>query len=338
MSDVLESPTIFLSFASDDLPMASELHARLQTIVGTEVVCFLSSVSIEPGSVYPGAIDRCLRAAECVVVLLSDNAMRSCWVSYEAGVGYGRGAEVIPIALAGFRVDRQKPPLLFHQAVTIETLDQLNGVLHRIEKRLERKFTREFSSEDHAAIAGKATRPDPQMEIKPLYTRDRVFDAAVEIVESAPLGAVIRGFSSLVHNKDKPDLDVRRFNDAMTARFLEAKARKYEMSYEVILGIHRYRGRIPLDSKAAIARRADRFESIGAAKSLRIYESPDVWSMNLLMVNDHDALLAFPQGVHGSRLRYGMRVQGAALVAPIVRWYEKGLKTGTRRLYRRDWR
>ncbi|MEO8383033.1 MAG: toll/interleukin-1 receptor domain-containing protein [Acidobacteriota bacterium] len=338
MSDTPENPTIFLSFANDDRPMASELHARLQTIVGTEVVCFLSSVSIEPGSHYPSAIDGRLRAAECVVVLLSDNAMRSCWVSYEAGVGYGRGAEVIPIALAGFQVDRQKPPLLFHQAVTIGTLDQLNGVLHRIEKRLERKFTRQFSSEDHAAIAGKATRPDPQMEIKPLYSRDKVFDVAVEIVGSAPRGAVIRGFSSLVHNKDKPDHDMRRLNDAVRARFQEAKADKCGMRYEVILGIHRYRGSIPPDAKAAIARRAEQFELIDAAKSLRIYESPDAWSMNLLMVNDNDALLAFPQGVRGSRLRYGMRVKGAALVAPIVRWFEKGLKTGTRRLYRRDWR
>ena len=70
MSDAPENSTIFLSFANDDLPMASELHARLQAIVGTDVVCFLSSVSIGPGTHYPGAIERRLRAAECIDVQL----------------------------------------------------------------------------------------------------------------------------------------------------------------------------------------------------------------------------------------------------------------------------
>lgn len=110
---LLSQPIIFVSFASADVALATEFKNRLQHIVGNEVNCFLSHKSIEAGENWPAQVESHLNGAACIVLLLSETALDSTWVLFEAGIGRGRGVDVIPVALAGFSVDGKRPPLSF---------------------------------------------------------------------------------------------------------------------------------------------------------------------------------------------------------------------------------
>lgn len=331
-------PIVFITYASADLAMATEFHDRLQAIVGDNVECFLAQKAIEFGKNWPSQVDRHLTEAACIIVILSDSALASSWVLFEAGVGYGRGVAVIPLAFAGFKIDRERPPLSFLHTLSITNVQQLNVALEHVATAVGRRFPKTFVVSDLTAIVAKAQRPLPKLVTAPLLTRKEIFDEAVRLVQNAHLNSVIRGVSSLVDTKDSPDRHMNRFQQALRAKFSEAIAAGGRMRYDVILGIHRNaRNEIPHDAKAAIARRASGFLEIGAAGRLRMRECSDAWSMNLLLVNDHDAILAFPEGNRASRLRYGLRISGAELVAPIVHWYENGLKNGTKRIHRRDY-
>jgi len=319
-------PIIFVSFASADVALATEFQNRLQHIVGDDVTCFLAPKSIEAGENWPAQVESHLNRAACVVLLLSETALDSTWVLFEAGVGRGRGIDVIPVALAGFSINGKKPPLSFLQAITVATVDDLNAVLRRVAKALGRTFVKTFVARDLAAIVDREVRPSGNSEVIPLLTRRAVFEEAARLVGSCHINSIIRGVSSLVDTKDSPDRYMNRFDEAVKKRFAVAIREGGRMRYEVVLGIHRdATNAISKEAMIAIKRRARLFREMNALSQLSMRENPDSWSMNLLLVNDSDAILAFPEG-SGTRLRCGLKISGSALVAPIGRWYENSLK------------
>lgn len=330
-------PTVFISFATIDRALATEFQQRLLPLLGYKVNCFLAPKSIEAGANWPAEVEWHLGGAACIVILLSDSAAASTWVLFEAGVGRGRGVDVIPIAFPGFDIDRNKPPLSFLQSVTVTSVDELNGVLARIGKALNRTVRKMFTTADLVAIASRAMSPRGDLKAIPLLTRRAVFEEATRLVANCHLNSTIRGVSSLVDTKDSPDKYMRRFDEAVRKQFGAAVREGGRIRYEVVLGIHRDAvSGISQDAKIAIGRRVQLFRDIGALSRLRMRENPDAWSMNLLLVNDSDAILAFPEG-SGSRLRCGLKISGSALVAPIVRWYEHSLRKRSRVLRAGDY-
>lgn len=196
----------------------------------------------------------------------------------------------------------------------------------RVEKALGRTFSKTFVARDLAAIVDRAVRPSGNSEVTPLLTRREVFEEAAHLVERCHINSIIRGVSSLVGTKDSPDRYMRGFDEAVKKRFGVAIREGGRMRYEVVLGIHRdATNAISKDALFAIKRRARLFREMNALSRLSMRENPDSWSMNLVLVNDSDAILAFPEG-SGTRLRCGLRISGSALVAPIGRWYENSLK------------
>lgn len=319
-------PIVFVSFANPDKALAVEFQTRLQHIMGDEVTCFLAPKSIAPGGNWPVQVDQHLSTAACIVLLLSENALDSTWVLFEAGVGCGRGVDVIPIVLGRLRIDGQRPPLSFLQTITVTTVHDLNDVLGRIEKALERKFSSRFSALDLNALVENTVWPSGNSETTPLLTRGEVFEEAAQLVENCHINSIVRGVSSLVDTKDSLDRHMRRFDEAVIKRFRAAARAGGHIRYEVVFGIHRdAANNLSEEAKVAIRRRVQLFRDIGALSWLTMRENPDAWSMNLLLVNESDAILAFPEG-SGSRLRCGLKISGSALVAPIGRWYEKSLK------------
>ena len=329
-------PIIFVSFASADDLLATEFRNRLQRIVGDEVNCFLAPKSIDTGENWPAQIEKYLSGASCIVILVSDSALHSTWVLFEAGVGRGRGAAVIPVALAGYNIDRQQPPLSFLQTAIVSTVDDLNRVLERIEKALKSNFDKKFTPADLVAIVDKAVWQSDRSKTTPLLSRRAVFEEAAQLVRRCHINSVIRGASSLVATKDLPDQYMRLFDDAIRKKFSAAMSEGGRIRYEVVLGIHRDAGNaLSRDAKTAIIRRMSVFRDIGALSRLTMRENSDAWSMNVLLVNDSDAILAFPEG--GLRLRCGLKITGSALVAPISRWYENSLKKHAKLIRRSDY-
>lgn len=330
-------PIVFISFATPDYAMADMLCEVLERLAGSGIDFFLAPRRLRLGTHWPAEIERNLNSAACIIVVLSEDALSSSWVPFEAGVAYGRGVDVVPLALAGFKIDRQRPPLSFLQTLTVKSADQLNEMLRRLEMAVGHKITGIINEQDHIAIIKKAPQRTPKLDTLPLLTRPDIFREATRLVEECHINSIIRGATSLVHPKDTNDKHVRPYVEALARKCGAAHKIGGHMRYDVVIGVHRDSGdNIPPGAHQAIAARARLFRDSGALPCLHMRESRDAWSMNLLLVNNEHAILGYPEGGRSSRLQYGVRISGSQIVEPMVKWYEQSLKKGTKALKSRD--
>lgn len=90
--------TVFISYSSADEPTARAVAAELEQ-AGHPT--FLASRDIQPGHSYSAVIPSALRAADSVVLLLSDQAMESRHVQSEIDMAMSGGIPVLPVRLPG---------------------------------------------------------------------------------------------------------------------------------------------------------------------------------------------------------------------------------------------
>ncbi|HJP67963.1 MAG TPA: TIR domain-containing protein [Sphingomicrobium sp.] len=128
---------IFLSYARDDAELAKQL-ARLIDDAGHQVWW---DREIHGGSHFSSEIDKALQDADAVLVMWTENSIKSAWVQDEAAEGRDSG-RLIPVVLNGVR-----PPLGFRQYQSIELgrwsgkgePDQFDSLLKAIEKTADGK-------------------------------------------------------------------------------------------------------------------------------------------------------------------------------------------------------
>jgi hypothetical protein len=70
-----------------------------------------------------------IKERQIVLVLLSDESAANEWINFEAGVGDGGGAKIIPIAIKNYRFDKLGFPLKGFQG---RYVDDLEGILYDI--------------------------------------------------------------------------------------------------------------------------------------------------------------------------------------------------------------
>lgn len=303
--------------------MANALCQRLDDISQGQIKFFLAPRTISPGVSWPIALERHLRSTKCAIVLLSDTAVKSPWVLFEAGVAYGRKVPVIPVALAGFRIDQQKPPLAFLHGIDVSSADDLNHLLDRVAKYVRRSLVRRFTPVDYSAIVAYAPRRIPELQTLPLLTRPDIFREATRLVEECGINARIRGATSLADPADGDDEYVRPYLLALARKCSAAAKIGGHMSYHVTLALRRDgRGRIKAPMRKAIRDRRAMFVDAGAGDRLRLFEMRQEWSMNILLIDREHAIIGFPQDSSSQKLEYGLRVSGAPLVSPMVDWYD----------------
>src|SRR5229473_6129432 len=90
---------VFISHYSEEKSIALKLQAYLTNRLGDGISVFVSSDrnSIGGGRVWFSRIRESLKAAKVVIVLLSTRSLGQEWLLFEAGVGDGAGACVIPV-------------------------------------------------------------------------------------------------------------------------------------------------------------------------------------------------------------------------------------------------
>jgi TIR domain len=88
------SPSIFLSYATNDEDFARELKADLDK---EHVGCFLAPLSIQPGSAWPDEIWQAIRACRVFVLLVTADAMKSKWCLLEIGAALGQKKTIVAV-------------------------------------------------------------------------------------------------------------------------------------------------------------------------------------------------------------------------------------------------
>jgi len=117
---------IFISYASPDLAVALAMEQWLRR-TSPNIGVFLAAdyTSIPLGAEWFAKISTALLQADALIVLGSAAAVRSTWVSFEAGFVASNGRPIVPVLLPPFRPEQLKPPLAFRQWIRFASQDSL---------------------------------------------------------------------------------------------------------------------------------------------------------------------------------------------------------------------
>ena len=111
----------------------------LQEAFGSNIRVFVSSdyVSISGGELWFHAILKGLKDCAVLIVLLSPDSVDRRWINFEAGVGIGAEAKVIPVVVHGLEISDVGHPLCNLQIRSLQTADNARALLNDVAGALE---------------------------------------------------------------------------------------------------------------------------------------------------------------------------------------------------------
>ncbi|HKQ05499.1 MAG TPA: toll/interleukin-1 receptor domain-containing protein [Blastocatellia bacterium] len=87
---------IFISYSNKDTAFVAQLERMFRQI---DVTGFLDQSDMAAGAPISSQIREAIRSASAVLVLLSEDAVRSNWVPFEIGLAQSLGKPIIPVLL-----------------------------------------------------------------------------------------------------------------------------------------------------------------------------------------------------------------------------------------------
>lgn len=125
---------LFISHVAEEKDAAMLLKDFLRDAFGADLKVFVSSdyESIQSGKDWFNSIVDALRSAQMVLVLLSEAALERRWINFEAGVGIGARATVVPLVFRGLAKGKIGPPLSALQARSLNDADDVRAMVNDI--------------------------------------------------------------------------------------------------------------------------------------------------------------------------------------------------------------
>jgi hypothetical protein len=148
---------IFISHITEEKATAALLKNLMHDTFGSNTHIFVSSdyVSIPGGELWFHAILAGLRNCAVVIVLLSPDSLNRSWINFEAGVGIGANAKVIPTVVHGLEISDVGHPLCNLQIRSLQTGDTARALLNDVAATLEQ----DMKTVDVDAMVTFAVRP-----------------------------------------------------------------------------------------------------------------------------------------------------------------------------------
>jgi hypothetical protein len=129
---------VFISHITEEQEVAAKLKSGLRHAFGSKLNVFVSSdyMSIPGGDQWYSRIVESLKTVQVVLVLLSDQSVDRRWINFEAGIGVGADAQVIPLVIRGFGKSDVGPPLSQLQVRDLHDPKDVSALIHDIESRI----------------------------------------------------------------------------------------------------------------------------------------------------------------------------------------------------------
>lgn len=109
---------LFISHVTEEADVAVALQRRLrETVPGVDP--FVSSTDIGAGQAWLAEVSEAVEDAAMMIVLCSPRSVDRTWVNFEAGAGFGRQVEVVPVCHGGLRAADLPLPLSIFNVVDI---------------------------------------------------------------------------------------------------------------------------------------------------------------------------------------------------------------------------
>jgi hypothetical protein len=164
---------IFISHWNAEKAIASVFQKHIREAFGDRVEVFVSSDlrSIEGGEQWFDKICTAAKSTKVLLILVSDSSATLPWILFEAGIGMGTGAKVIPVAIRGFSFGKLRAPLANLQGRLAQDLE---GILFDAKSKLgiehgdfaKSEFLRELAKAEKAVT-------DKRVKITP-FTESRL--------------------------------------------------------------------------------------------------------------------------------------------------------------------
>ena len=132
----IQRPTIFISHIHEDQGIASLLSIFLRENYGDvcDVFCSSDGMGIPLGTDWLQSIDRNLDGSTIMLLLCNHVSVIRPWIGFEAGVGWARRIQVIPICCRGMQIKELPMPFARLEAMRIERLDSLKRMAREVGK------------------------------------------------------------------------------------------------------------------------------------------------------------------------------------------------------------
>jgi len=146
-------PKVFISHVSNETQLAQILKRHLAKDFLNFFDIFVSSdgKTIKAGSKWLEKLGQALEEAQIEIILCSKESVGQPWVNFEAGAGWIRGIQVIPICHSGLKPDELPVPLSMLQAVNA---NQSNG-LQSLYEAIAETYGMQAPMADFEAIAAE---------------------------------------------------------------------------------------------------------------------------------------------------------------------------------------
>lgn len=135
-----EKKCIFISHITEERTTALLLKDLLKRVFSEDVEIFVSSdyESIAGGDVWFMTILNRLKSSSVIIVLLSPDSLERRWINFEAGVGVGANATVIPVVIHMLEKNEVGNPLTSLQIRSLQSLAEAHALLQDIGNKIGR--------------------------------------------------------------------------------------------------------------------------------------------------------------------------------------------------------
>lgn len=122
---------VFISHINEEARVAHSVKSLLGEVFGPDLRVFVSSdyESLRGGDKWFPTILENLKTARVVLVLLSKDSLYRPWIPYEAGVGEGAGAKVIPMVHMDFSLRELGPPLGEYHVRRLQSVEGVRALI-----------------------------------------------------------------------------------------------------------------------------------------------------------------------------------------------------------------
>jgi hypothetical protein len=170
---------VFVSHITEEKAVANKLKSLLRQALGKDFSVFVSSdyVSIPGGEPWFSRIIDSLKSVQIVLAVLSNQSVDRRWLNFEAGVGMGATAKVIPVVLRGLAKTDVGPPLSQLQVRDLHDPKDVSALIHDIEVQCgvkARRIDLELFVEELEEI--ERNLPSKGIALEPYIERTRAGD------------------------------------------------------------------------------------------------------------------------------------------------------------------
>jgi hypothetical protein len=325
MSD--SKAVVFVSYVSKDAGVVKRLKERLVAATDGALAFFYAGdgESIPPGSDWNKTIREALHSADAVLVLISQHSEYSQWVPFEVGYALADDKPIVPILSPGSPPSRNSP-LDHMQQIEIRSADSLVQVVKRLGSLIGKELPAKFEPHDVEYIFGY--RP-PDLYAVSLLSRDEIYREITRVVKASEKDARIRATSTFIDPYWDADPVFDQYIETIAEKIRDSKLQGGEADYTLVMSFKIDEHGMPTqDLQQSMRNRQAAFEKVDACDRIIIYRREEHWRIEVFILGESDAVLAFPLSSDSSKLAHGVRVYGRDFVMLVAHWFETCLMAG----------